>query len=146
MTKPILFYGTSGEYGEFSNWFPAEFVYDGLKWANTEQAFMYFKSSDPTYQKRVRQTPDPRAVKVLGRTCKLRPDWDNIKYDVMLEVNLAKYKQNPWLAQVLLDTGDRPIHENCKDPWWGGGPNFPAGRDMLGKVLVEVRRRLRGSP
>ena len=141
--KPVLFYGTAADYGEFSNWFPAEFTYDGMKWENTEQAFMYYKSNDAEYQKVVRRTTDPREVKKLGRRCKLRSDWDSVKYDIMLAVNLAKFKQNPALAELLLGTEDRPIHEDCKDPWWGGGPNFPGGHDYLGKVLVEVRRQLR---
>jgi ribA/ribD-fused uncharacterized protein len=139
---PILFYGTQSEYGEFSNWFPADFVYDGKKWSNTEQAFMYYKSEDPEYREKIRATSDPRVVKKLGRECKLRPDWDNVKYDVMLSVNLPKYEQNPYLTELLLGTDEREIHENCADKWWGGGPNFPSGRDWLGKVLMSVRTTL----
>ena len=139
---PILFYGTAGEYGEFSNWFPAEFVYDGLRWANTEQAFMYYKSEEKEYRKAVRKATDPREAKKLGRNCKLRPDWDNVKYSIMLAVNMAKYQQNPYLAELLQSTGKRRIHENCKDPWWGGGPNFPHGKNWLGQVLEDVRTLL----
>jgi hypothetical protein len=25
------------------------------------------------------------------------------------------------------------------EPWWGGGPHFPSGRDLMGKVLLRVR-------
>jgi hypothetical protein len=144
-TSPILFYGTQSEYGEFSNWFPADFLYDGHKWANTEQAFMYYKSDDSEYRKQVRAASDPRAVKKLGRNCKLRSDWDNVKYDIMLGVNLAKFEQSPYLRNLLLETGERSIHENCADKWWGGGPNFPGGRDWLGKVLMSVRTTIRAN-
>lgn len=141
--EPVLFFGKHRPYFQFSNWHPAMFNLDGLFWENTEQAYMYEKSLDAEYRQKIRATGDPAEIKRLGRACTLRPKWDTMKYDVMVRVNEPKYRQNPDLAALLLGTGDRPIHEDCKDPWWGGGPNFPSGRDMLGKVLIDVRTRLR---
>jgi hypothetical protein len=141
---PVLFYGhTEGIYAAFSNFYLAEFELDGMKWACSEQAFMYFKSDDKEYQKKVRKTTDPYEVKRLGRTADLKSNWDSIKYEIMTRVLEAKFRQNPRLRDLLLLTGERPIHENCKDPWWGGGPNFPGGRDLLGKALMRVRAKLR---
>lgn len=48
------------------------------------------------------------------------------------------------LHALLLSTGTRRIQEDCADPWWRGGPNFPAGRDWLGRNLMDVRGELRG--
>lgn len=142
--KPILFYGhTCGEFAAFSNFYPAEFVLDGWTWACSEQAYMYFKSDDIDYQKSVKHTKDPYAVKKIGRKAKLRKGWDSRKFDVMVRVLEAKFEQNEDLKSILLSTGDIDIHEDCKDPWWGGGQNFPGGRDYLGKALIEVRKRLR---
>lgn len=141
--KPVLFYGhREGAYAAFSNWYPASFTLKGMQWANSEQALMYFKSDDPDYRQVVRATTDPGRVKKLGRMVKLRPDWDVIKYGLMVRILYAKFSQNPLLRDLLLSTGDRPIHENCSDEWWGGGPNYPNGRDLLGKALMEVRRQL----
>lgn len=159
MTAAVLFYGhTLGLYAAFSNFFPAVLVLqpedftvlgvavDGpLRFACSEQAFMFGKSPDPEYQKEVLATPSPYDVKKLGRTARLRPDWDDLKYAWMVVVLKAKFSQNPILRDLLLSTADRPIHENCKDPWWGGGPNFPKGRDLLGKALMEVRAWLRAT-
>lgn len=142
--EPVLFYGhREGTYSAFSNFYPAEFVIDGISFACSEQAFMYKKSDAATYQARVRRTTDPFEVKKLGRTATLRPDWDTFKYGWMVTVLKAKFSQNERLRELLLLTGDRPIHENCADPWWGGGPNFPGGRDLLGKALMEVRAWLK---
>jgi hypothetical protein len=143
-TEPVLFYGhVNGLYSAFSNFYPAEFVLDGHRFACSEQAFMYGKSEDDDYRRLVLRTRDPYAVKRLGRAAKLRKDWDNVKYGWMVTVLKAKFSQNPRLRDLLLVTGNRAIHENCKDPWWGGGPNFPGGRDLLGKALMEVRAWLR---
>ena len=81
-------------------------------------------------------------MKKLGRAVVLRHDWDNVKFEIMAQVVCAKFDQNDDLKELLLSTGNRPIHEDCKDPWWGGGPNFPRGRDWLGKVLTLVRTHL----
>lgn len=143
MTTPVLFYGhRSGEFAAFSNWYPAPFVYCGHTFANSEQALMWEKSNDPDYKKRVLKTPNPRDVKMLGRACKLVPNWDNIKLSKMVMILQAKFSQNRPLGELLLSTGDRPIHENCDDKWWGGGPNYKGGRDMLGKSLMQVREWL----
>lgn len=142
--KPILFgRDRDSVYAAFSNFHPAAFDLDGHRWACSEQAYMYRKSDDPEYQTKVLATPKGSEVKRLGSTATLRPDWDEVKYGFMVRVLLAKFGQNQHLRNLLLLTGDRPIHEDRPDPWWGGGPNFPTGRDLLGKALMEVRAMLR---
>ena len=141
---PVLFYGhKNGLYCAFSNFHPASFVLDGITFTCSEQAFMLRKSDDPVYRARILETTNPSEIKRIGKSAKLRPDWDAFKYGWMVTVLKAKFSQNPRLRALLLSTGDRPIHENCADAWWGGGPNFPTGRDLLGKALIEVRAWLR---
>lgn len=140
---PVLFYGhRSGTYAAFSNWYPAAFTFEGVRFANSEQAMMYYKSEDKAYRARVRKTPNPAAVKRLGRSVELRADWDQVKYGIVVQILTAKFGQNSELRNLLLSTGDRAIHEDCEDRWWGGGPNYPAGRDLLGRALMEVRSAL----
>lgn len=99
--------------------------------------------NDKAFQARLADSVDPADAKKWGRKVKLRSNWDQVKYDVMIEVCYAKFSQNPELRDLLLSTGDRVLHEDCPDPWWGGGPNYPQGRDLLGKALMKVRSRLR---
>ncbi len=141
-TEPILFYGHRNEWGEFSNFYPSPFELDGHTWPTVEHYFVAMKSEDPDFQDRARKVESPGQVKKLGRDrslCKLRPKWDTVKIRYMERAVQAKFEQNPDLKDVLLSTGDRLLHENCRDPWWGGGPNYPKGRDLLGKILRRVR-------
>ncbi len=145
---PVLFFGHRfGPHRVFSNWYPAEFSFGGHRWANSEQAFMYYKSlDDEIYKARILNTTDPKRAKQLGRQVTLRSDWSDVRYPVMVAVNYEKFFQNEDIKSILLSTLERDIHENCADPVWGGGPNFPAGLDLLGKALIEVRRRLSRLP
>lgn len=140
----ILFYGhKSGHYKCFSNWYSCSFTWNGYTWANSEQALMSAKSFDKNYHKKIKKATNPADAKRLGRSVKLRPDWDQVKFNIMVEILLAKFSQNPELKKILLETEDQVIHEDCNDPWWGGGPNYPGGRDYLGKALCSVRKTLR---
>jgi len=79
----------------------------------------------------------------MGReVVNLRPRWEKTKLDIMRKGLLEKFRQNLDLRDILLTTGDRPIHEDAKHDreWdWAKGK----GRDLLGKLLVEVRSTLR---
>jgi ribA/ribD-fused uncharacterized protein len=143
--EPVLFGGEedSEKYNSFSNFYQASFDLEGEIWPDTEHYYMAQKNpDDAVYQAQIREAPTAWEAKKLGREVELRPGWDDIKYDVMLRATYAKFSQNTDLYNLLLGTDDRPIHENLPDPWWGGGPNFPGGRDLLGSVLCDVREML----
>lgn len=73
---------------------------------------------------------------------KPRPDWDNVKDNVMRKAVWAKFTQHPDLQQLLLDTNDAYIAENSpRDSYWGLGKDGD-GKNMLGKILEEVRTLL----
>lgn len=143
MSNAVLFYGVKNQYGEFSNWYPASFSLDGKLWKTSEHYYMAMKTEDSDEAERIRKSKSPREAKKLGAKVKLRPNWDNIKFNIMYKACLAKFSQNEELKKLLLSTEDRPLHEDCSDPFWGGGPNFPDGMDLLGKVLIKVRETLR---
>lgn len=139
MDQPVLFYGARNPWGEFSNFFPSPFVLEGREWPTVEHYYVAMKSTDPTFHVRIQRVASPARVKRLGRSVALRANWDRLKVVFMERAVLAKFEQNVHLRAVLLGTGARPLHENSRDPWWGGGPNFPHGRDLLGQVLMRVR-------
>ncbi|VDO13355.1 unnamed protein product [Brugia timori] len=74
-----------------------------------------------------------------------RPDWDDVKVGIMRDILRAKAAQHEYVRRKLLDTGDRELVENSwRDDFWGWGPNRD-GRNMLGRLWIEVRTELRAA-
>lgn len=74
-----------------------------------------------------------------------RADWDQVKVDVMRNILRKKAEQHEYVRRKLLATGDRELVENSwRDDYWGWGPNRD-GRNMLGRLWMEIRTELRAS-
>ena len=72
-----------------------------------------------------------------------RPDWDDVKVDMMRNILRAKAAQHEYVRRKLLATGDRELVEDSwRDDFWGWGPNRD-GQNMLGKLWMEIRAELR---
>lgn len=130
----------TGEYYFLSNFFVAPVVYQGVRFENNEAAFQAAKCPE-----RMREfcKLNPQSAKRLGRSVLLRPDWEEIKYDVMYQVCKAKFQQNPDLGQKLLKTGNAELIEGNTwgDRIWGVCKGI--GENNLGKTLMRVRDELR---
>lgn len=73
-------------------------------------------------------------------------DWDDVKLDVMYHILHAKAGQHEYVRRKLLATGDRElIEDSWRDSYWGWGPNRD-GQNMLGKLWMDIRSQLRGTP
>lgn len=80
-----------------------------------------------------------------SRRHKLREDWEQVKDDVMRRAVRRKFETDADLRELLLATSDEPLVENAPtDYYWGCGKTG-TGRNMLGKMLMEVRAQLRQS-
>jgi ribA/ribD-fused uncharacterized protein len=84
----------------------------------------------------------PGQAKRLGRKIKIRPDWNEIKLEVMRELVSKKFKDHPYLARMLVLTAGRTLTEGNTwgDTFWGvcGGK----GENNLGKILMKVREEI----
>ena len=117
----IYFWGS-----EFSNPFYCEFQLDSnYLFSNSEQAFMYKKAlefDNFEIAEKILRTPTPKICKGLGREIKNFDVkiWDEVCYEVMKEVNLAKWSQNPDLEKLLINTGNKVLVEGSPfDDIWG---------------------------
>ncbi len=81
----------------------------------------------------------------LGRSRKvpIRSDWEERKDEFMYRAVLAKFQAHSDLKQLLLSTGQEEIIEKTtRDYYWGCGANG-TGKNMLGRILMQVREELR---
>lgn len=142
----IEFYRERDEpYGCFSNFSKHSFDLDGLPWQTVEHYFQAMKFAGTPHEEAVRLTKSPMEAKTMGndRSRPLRADWDQVKDDIMRRAVRAKFAQHPAIHAVLVSTRDEPIIEAAyNDTYWGWGPNGH-GKNMLGKILMEIRDELR---
>jgi N-glycosidase YbiA len=142
--KYIRFYKTNDEYGGFSNFYNSPIKLKGKIWTTVEHYFQAQKFPNTEYEEKIRLTVSPVTAAKMGRDRQLplRFDWENVKKSIMLEAITAKFTQNPDLKKLLLSTKNLPIIEHTKnDSYWGDGGNG-LGKNMLGRLLVEVRNGL----
>ena len=145
MTEPIRFYRVRDQYGEFSNFAAFPIVIDGREWRTTEHYFQAQKFVGTPHEEEIRLTPSPMvaARKARSRQRPLRTDWEAVKVDVMRTALRAKFTQHEQLRELLLATGESEIVEHTvNDRYWGDGGDG-SGRNMLGRLLMEIREELR---
>ncbi len=143
-----------GNYAFLSNFYPSmvglEWFYrdehPNIAYPTVEHAFQAAKSDNPDWRHQISLLPTPGNAKRAGRMVELRPDWDEVKYEVMN--GLVRYKfAKTELARLLLATGEAELIEGN---WWGDviwgavkvGGEWK-GQNELGKILMETRRELR---
>ncbi len=144
MTNTINFYRVSDAYGEFSNFAPYPITIDGKVWPTTEHYFQGRKFPGTEHEEAIRTTHSPMIAARMGRSRQrpLRPDWDAVKDEIMLEAVRAKFAQHPKLAALLLSTGTARLVEHTKnDRYWGDGGDG-SGKNRLGEILMRVREEL----
>ena len=134
--------GMFGPYRFLSNYHIAPVEYEGLEYPSTEAAYQAAKSLDPEVRKKFLNLT-PSEAKKLGKTVAVRPDWEDVKYEVMMEVCTYKFTKHSDLREALLLTDDKYIEEtnHWKDTTWGVCNGI--GKNWLGKILMEIRKTLK---
>lgn len=131
-----------GEYFFLSNFCEVPVMYDGITYLNNEAAFQAQKTLNKE-QRLDFATLNPSQAKKKGRSVSLRPDWEEIKINVMYEICKAKFTQNENLKRSLLNTGNAELIEgnNWGDKIWGQVNGI--GENNLGKILMKIREELK---
>lgn len=156
----VYFYGANNSQGYLSNLHKAPFVEDGVTYIMPEQYMLKKRQEmfDPDNEKLAQQlvaSHNPTRIQAYGRHVRFHKPfvWDQVKYGLLKRAYLLKFSQHPELEGRLLATGDKAVYM-CRpnDREWGVGLDIPTalrtdpvryGRNMMGKVLVEVRAELR---
>jgi len=135
-----------GKYAFLSNFYEAPVIVYGILYPTNEHAFQAQKTLDENKRKQIALCKTPGLAKKAGRAIKdLRPDWDLIKIEIMVQCVWSKFKQNEDLKQLLLATGNEKLIEGnwWGDKIWGVCSKTNEGSNLLGKILMLVREELR---
>ena len=130
------------DYRFLSNFWLTPIVFERETYPSTEHAYQAAKTLDKEARMAIRGLNSPGKAKRAGMKVALRPDWESIKNDIMLNLIREKFK-NPELKQKLIDTKDEELVEGNTwgDMYWGMVEKDGqwVGENMLGKMLMQVR-------
>jgi ribA/ribD-fused uncharacterized protein len=138
-----------GDYHFLSNFAPARVSLDGMQFPTVEHAYQAAKTEEAQERQRILEASTPDLARKMGRKLTQRPDWPEMKVKVMQDLVTQKFDNQPDLVKLLLATGDAELVEGntWHDNFWGDCrcPQCAeiAGQNRLGRILMEVRERLR---
>lgn len=132
-----------GGYRYLSNFHLVDVELDGVVYTSTEAAYQAAKTLDKERRKDFEKA-SPRDAKRMGRALALRPDWEQVKIEVMEKLLRQKFAKGTQLAQALIATENEELIEGntWKDTFWGVCNGV--GTNYLGKLLMKIRSELRG--
>lgn len=131
--------GFKDEYRFLSNFYNTPVTYNGVTYKNSEAAFQAakfthltpddirakvslsiidgygFDLTDDHCVEHAFADMSAADAKKLGRKLPIRPDWEDVKFDIMREIIDSKFANNAYLKRKLLATGKEQLVERN---WW----------------------------
>jgi ribA/ribD-fused uncharacterized protein len=141
----VYFYRVNDAFGELSNFSKHGFQLEGKHWPTSEHYFQAQKMTSLEYQEQIRKCESVRDAARLGRTLPMRPDWGDVRVEVMRKALRAKFNAHEDLRRILLSTGDEEIVEETTDDYFWGCGTQGDGENMLGQLLMELRQEIRNN-
>ncbi|EGQ77772.1 NADAR family protein, partial [Neisseria macacae] len=154
----LIHYKNEIDKAVFSQWYPAPFEIDGIRYATAEHYMMAEKArlfGADDIRRQIIASAHPKQAKDLGKqVIGFKNDiWNARRFDIVCEGNRAKFIQHPDLKRFLLGTGSRILVEASPvDAIWGIGlaqddpraqnPLQWRGLNLLGFALMKVRDEL----
>ena len=141
-----------------SQWWPSSFTVNDVTYATAEHFMMAEKArlfEDQAILGQILTASHPSEAKKLGRQVRGFEGtvWQQHRFEIVFQGNLAKFAQNEVIKQFLLNTKERVLVEASPyDQIWGIGlaednpkaqdPEQWQGLNLLGFALMAVRRQL----
>jgi ribA/ribD-fused uncharacterized protein len=142
-----------------SQWYPASFIVNGIRFATAEHYMMWSKAElfdDGDVAQQIVETREPAQAKALGRSVRKfdQRTWERERFRIVVEGSAAKFTQNTELGAFLLGTKNKVLVEaSPRDTIWGIGlgaanpnariPSRWRGLNLLGFALMKTRAALR---
>jgi len=147
---PDVISSFSGDYERLSNFYPVLIHFEGMNFPSVEHAYVAAKTKDRMKRYMIAMLDPDKAgeAKRIGRTFILREDWEMIKLSVMKRCLIQKFLYDEFRS-FLLSTGESNLMEGnyWHDNYWGNCLCRDCaeiqGQNQLGKMLMEVREKVR---
>lgn len=130
----------TGPYHFLSNFYVATVKDEfGTVWPTSEHMFQAHKTFNLDERAAMTLMPTPGQAKRLGRKLTLRPDWEDIKVQIMWDVVSRKFNQHEDLQALLVSTEPHKLIEGNTwgDTYWGVCNGV--GQNHLGRLLMGLR-------
>ena len=148
--KEIRFYKANEKpYGAFSNLFPRPVTFQGRTYPTAEHAYQAGKPRTEAVRVWLLSAPTPALLAMAAHglyTWDVASNWSSTKTDRMRAVLRSKFTQHPDLSSLLLSTDNARLVEaahadTSTNRFWGEVKG--KGRNMLGRLLMDLRAELR---
>ena len=136
------------EFYYLSNFYPISYTlesHDDILYKSVEHGFQSEKAINIEDRNRIIEQKTPGLAKRLGKNIKCKPQWDEIKLEIMKKHVLAKFQQNDYIKKKLISTNNIILIEGntWHDNFWGKCSCVKCisceKNNNLGKILMEVR-------
>ena len=146
-SHPIDDFGGDNRF--LSNFAMAPVTLDGVEYPSVEHAYQAAKTLDAGERQMILQASTPALAKKMSRKLSRRPDWPEVKVDIMRELLRQKFQGHPDLRELLVATGEAELVEGntWHDNFWGSCRCSKCatspGQNWLGRLLMEMREQLK---
>jgi ribA/ribD-fused uncharacterized protein len=128
-----------------SNFYGSPIVVKGKMYLTSEHFYQASSAEKEEDAEKIRLCKTPGETKKIVKNIKKRKDWDSIKLKIMNIALTYKFFQNIEIARKLYDTKNEEIIEynNWGDKFWGKDIETKEGKNNLGILLMDVRKRIK---
>ena len=128
------------EYRWLSNFADVRVKMDGVIYKSVEHAYQAAKSEDKEWRSFCKTEEKASKVKRYSRRIEIREDWNELRVDIMRNLLVQKFGQEPYRS-LLIETGQLYIIEgnDWGDRFWGVDLNTGEGKNALGRLIMDIR-------
>lgn len=133
-----------GEFRWLSNFWPVPIIVDGITYPSVEHAYQAAKCDDKVWKFRCANPLNkPGDIKRKGRDVTLITGWETKRVYIMKSLLIQKYTQEPFKSKLLATI---PMHIQEGNMWgdkfWGVDLRTGKGGNILGELIMEIRKNL----
>ena len=132
----------------FSNLYMCQIKIFSQTFTSSEAAYQYRKAifhDDFNTADNILRAPSSEYAMKGGKEIKTNKLWDEHRDEFMERILRAKAEQVPKFQSTLLDSGDAILLEDTTDTHWAKGIPGEEGEQVLGKLLMKIRKDLQNS-